>query len=114
MRLNSNSHIYFVDHNTKVTTWDDPRFPSVDVETPQYQREFRRKVIYFRSQPTMRGPIGEVRITVRRKFIFEDSYREVMLQTPNDLRKRLIITFGGEPAFDDMGVSKSVALVHDS
>ena len=114
MRLTSNSRIYFVDENTKTTTWDDPRLPSVDVEVPQYQREFRRKLVYFRSQPAMRAPIGEVRITVRRKLIFEDSYREVMLRTPNDLKKELMITFEGEPAFDDIGVSKSVALVHDS
>ena len=105
MRLNVNSHIYSVDNGTKVTTWDDPRLPLVDVKVLPYQREFSRKVTYFRSQPAMLGPIGEVGITVRRKFIFEDSYREVMLQTPNDLKKRLMITFGGEPAFDDNGVS---------
>jgi E3 ubiquitin-protein ligase NEDD4 len=28
MRLTSTARVYFVDHNTKTTTWDDPRLPS--------------------------------------------------------------------------------------
>ena len=62
----------------------------------------------------MRPPIGEVRIEVRRNYLFEDSYKEVMRQTPNYLKKRLMITFEGEPVFDGNGVSKSVASVHNS
>jgi hypothetical protein len=52
MRLTSAARVYFVDHNTKTTTWDDPRLPSsLDANVPQYKRDFRRKLIYFRSQP---------------------------------------------------------------
>ena len=28
MRLTHTGRVYFVDHNTKTTTWDDPRLPS--------------------------------------------------------------------------------------
>lgn len=49
MRLTSTARVYFVDHNTKTTTWDDPRLPSsLDQNVPQYKRDFRRKLIYFR------------------------------------------------------------------
>jgi E3 ubiquitin-protein ligase NEDD4 len=109
MRLTSTSRIYFVDHNTKTTTWDDPRLPSsLDANVPQYKRDFRRKLIYFRSQPAMRPPSGNVHIKVRRNYIFEDSYAEIMRQTPVDLKKRLMITFEGEPGLDYGGVSRYV------
>ena len=59
MRLTSTARVYFVDHNTKTTTWDDPRLPStLDSNVPQYKRDFRRKLIYFRSQPAMRNQPG--------------------------------------------------------
>ncbi|KAG8795329.1 hypothetical protein FRC16_010111 [Serendipita sp. 398] len=107
MRLTSTSRIYFVDHNTKTTTWDDPRLPSsLDANVPQYKRDFRRKLIYFRSQPAMRPLSGNVHIKVRRNYIFEDSYAEIMRQAPNDLKKRLMITFEGEPGLDYGGVSR--------
>ncbi|KAI9607674.1 hypothetical protein KEM48_003584 [Puccinia striiformis f. sp. tritici PST-130] len=48
MRLTSTARVYFVDHNTKTTTWDDPRLPSsLDQNVPQYKRDFRRKLIYL-------------------------------------------------------------------
>ncbi len=28
MRMTSAGRIYFVDHNSRITTWDDPRLPS--------------------------------------------------------------------------------------
>ena len=28
MRMTSGGRIYFVDHNSRITTWDDPRLPS--------------------------------------------------------------------------------------
>ena len=115
MRLTSTSRIYFVDHNTKTTTWDDPRLPSsLDANVPQYKRDFRRKLIYFRSQPAMRGPTGNVHIKVRRNYIFEDAYAEVMRQSPTDLKKRLMITFEGEPGLDYGGVSRRVSSVNNS
>ena len=117
MRLTSTARVYFVDHNTKTTTWDDPRLPSsLDANVPQYKRDFRRKLIYFRSQPAMRAQPGNCQIKVRRNHIFEDSYAEIMRQTPNDLKKRLMIKFEGEDGLDYGGLARFVpeqALVPD-
>ncbi|EIW85244.1 HECT-domain-containing protein [Coniophora puteana RWD-64-598 SS2] len=107
MRLTSTARVYFVDHNTKTTTWDDPRLPStLDANVPQYKRDFRRKLIYFRSQPAMRAQPGNCQIKVRRNHIFEDSYAEIMRQTSNDLKKRLMIKFDGEDGLDYGGLSR--------
>lgn len=109
MRLTATARVYFVDHNTKTTTWDDPRLPSsLDANVPQYKRDFRRKLIYFRSQPAMRAQPGNCQIKVRRNHIFEDSYTEIMRQTPNDLKKRLMIKFDGEDGLDYGGLSRFV------
>lgn len=107
MRLTNTARVYFVDHNTKTTTWDDPRLPSsLDQNVPQYKRDFRRKLIYFRSQPALRATAGQCHVKVRRDHIFEDSYQEVMRQTPADLKKRLMIKFEGEEGLDYGGVSR--------
>lgn len=107
MRLANTSRVYFVDHNTKTTTWDDPRLPSsLDQNVPQYKRDFRRKLIYFRSQPALRILPGQCHIKIRRENLLEDSFREVMRQTPEDLKKRLMIKFEGEEGLDYGGVSR--------
>ncbi|KAI9267104.1 hypothetical protein EDC94DRAFT_602292 [Helicostylum pulchrum] len=107
MRLTSTGRVYFVDHNTKTTTWDDPRLPSsLDQNVPQYKRDFRRKLIYFRSQPALRPVPGQCHIKVRRSHIFEDAYAEVMRQVPADLKKRLMIKFDGEDGLDYGGLSR--------
>ncbi|XBW37541.1 hypothetical protein QEN19_003121 [Hanseniaspora menglaensis] len=107
MRLTNTARIYFVDHNTKTTTWDDPRLPSsLDQNVPQYKRDFRRKVIYFRSQPALRILPGQCLIKVQRSNIFEDAYQEIMRQSPEDLKKRLMIEFDGEEGVDYGGVSR--------
>ncbi|RUP50997.1 hypothetical protein BC936DRAFT_136672 [Jimgerdemannia flammicorona] len=107
MRLTSTARVYFVDHNTKTTTWDDPRLPSsLDQNVPQYKRDFRRKLIYFRSQPALRPVPGQCHIKVRRSHIFEDAYAEVMRQSPAELKKRLMIKFDGEDGLDYGGLSR--------
>jgi E3 ubiquitin-protein ligase NEDD4 len=107
MRLTSTARVYFVDHNTKTTTWDDPRLPSsLDQNVPQYKRDFRRKLIYFRSQPALRSNTGQCHVKVSRDNIFEGSYTEIMRQSPNDLKKRLMIKFEGEDGLDYGGLSR--------
>ena len=111
MRLTNTARVYFVDHNTKTTTWDDPRLPSsLDQNVPQYKRDFRRKLIYFRSQPALRILSGQCHVKVRRDHIFEDSYADIMRQTPTDLKKRLMIKFDGEDGLDYGGLSRSVTI----
>ena len=105
MCFTSNGRVFFVDHHTKTTTWDDPRLPStLDANIPQYKRDFTRKLFYFRSQPVMRAQPGSYWITVRRNHIFEDSYAEIMRQTPSDLKKRLMVDFDSKDGFDYGGL----------
>ncbi|KAG8168790.1 hypothetical protein KVR01_001539 [Diaporthe batatas] len=107
MRLTNTARVYFVDHNTKTTTWDDPRLPSsLDQNVPQYKRDFRRKLIYFRSQPAMRILSGQCHIKIRRSHIFEDSFAEISRQSATDLKKRLMIKFDGEDGLDYGGLSR--------
>ncbi|KAJ2315603.1 NEDD4 E3 ubiquitin-protein ligase [Coemansia sp. RSA 2704] len=107
MRLTAQGRVYFVDHNTKTTTWDDPRLPSnLDQNVPQYKRDFRRKYIYFRSQAAMRPVPGQCHIKVARNSIFEHSYNEVMRVPVSELKKRLMIKFDGEDGLDYGGVSR--------
>ena len=109
MRLTNTARVYFVDHNTKTTTWDDPRLPSsLDQNVPQYKRDFRRKLIYFRSQPALRILSGQCHVKVRRSHIFEDSYAEIMRASASDLKKRLMIKFDGEDGLDYGGLSRYV------
>ncbi|WAR52221.1 hypothetical protein PtB15_1B662 [Puccinia triticina] len=83
----------------------DPRLPSsLDQNVPQYKRDFRRKLIYFRSQPALRPNSGLCHVKIRRSHIFEDSYAEIMRQQANDLKKRLMIKFDGEDGLNYGGV----------
>src|SRR6266702_6346789 len=55
MRITSMRPIYFVDHNTCTTTWDNLWLPSmVDTDVPRYKRDYWWKTLSFRSQPAMR------------------------------------------------------------
>lgn len=107
MRKNEKGRIYFVDHNTKITTWDDPRIPSaLDENVPQYKRDFRRKFIYFKSQPRMKQINGTLKLEIKRESLFEDAYRIIMGCTPNELKQRLNIKFIGEEGLDYGGLSR--------
>ncbi|KDQ51192.1 hypothetical protein JAAARDRAFT_534576 [Jaapia argillacea MUCL 33604] len=108
MRLTSTGKIYFVDHNTRTTTFDDPRLPSsLETNAPQYQRDYRRKVVYFRAQPGLKVREGTVDVKVRRNMVFEDSFGAVMaFGDGEELKKRLMIRFEGEEGLDYGGVSR--------
>lgn len=107
MRVTNTGRIYFVDHTSKITTWDDPRLPSaVDQSVPQYKRDFRRKLVYFRSQALVRPIPGQVHLVIRRESIFEDSFTELMRYAPMELKKRLMIKFQGEEGLDYGGLSR--------
>ncbi|KAI0319606.1 hypothetical protein OF83DRAFT_1281822 [Amylostereum chailletii] len=108
MRMTSTRRVYYVDHNTRTTTWDDPRLPSsVDADAPQYKRDYRRKQVYFRSQPAMRLITeSKAEVRLRRGWVFEDSFASVMRLRPEDLKKRLMVRFEGEDGLDYGGVSR--------
>ncbi|KAI9353766.1 hypothetical protein BDR26DRAFT_14525 [Obelidium mucronatum] len=106
MRITNTNRIYFVDHSSKITTWDDPRMPSNDANVPQYKRDFRKKVVYFRSQPSMRMHPGNCHLTIRRSHLFEDAFAEIMRHPAMDLKKKLMIKFHGEDGLDYGGLSR--------
>ncbi|KIJ17833.1 hypothetical protein PAXINDRAFT_167790 [Paxillus involutus ATCC 200175] len=107
MRLTSTGRVYFVDHNTRTTTWDDPRLPTnLDASAPQYKRDYRRKVIYFRSQPSMRMKEGKCELKLRRSRVLEDSFAAAMRMRGDDMKKRMVIRFEGEDGLDYGGVSR--------
>ncbi|ORX82300.1 HECT-domain-containing protein [Anaeromyces robustus] len=107
MRRNNKGRIYYVDHNTKTTTWDDPRLPSaLDENVPQYKRDYRRKLIYFRSQAKMKQNAGTLKIEVNRKKLFEDAYRIIMSYTPDELKQKIQIKFIGEEGLDYGGLTR--------
>lgn len=112
MRMTSTSRVYFVDHNTRTTSWDDPRAPSqLDANAPQYKRDYRRKVVYFRAQPKMRIKDGKCELKLRRGRVLEDSFTAVMRMSGEDLKRRLMIKFEGEDGLDYGGVSRSAYFV---
>lgn len=78
-------------------------------DVPQYKRDFRRKLVYFRSQHQMKVDQGQCHIAVRRANIFEDSYDAISRLTASDLKRRLMIKFQGEEGLDYGGVSRFVA-----
>jgi E3 ubiquitin-protein ligase NEDD4 len=107
--MTSGNRIYFVDHNTRTTSWDDPRLPSsADPNAPQYKRDYRRKVVYFRTQPPMREVPGKCDLKIRRGRVLEDSFSGIMRLGKDELRRRLMVRFEGEDGLDYGGVSRQV------
>ena len=109
MRLTSMARVYFIDNNTKTSTWDDPRLSlSPDVNVPAVpQCKPDRKLNHFRSKPAIRPQPKNRQINVQRNHIFEDSYAETVRQTPNDRKKRPI-KFEGEDESDSGGPARFV------
>ena len=107
MRVHADNRIYFVDHITHSTTWDDPRLPSsVDANVPEYKRNFQQKLAYFRSQKELRQCAGQVFIDVKRPTILSDSFEQFMRVNPEDLKKKLTIRFEGVAGLDYGGVAR--------
>lgn len=107
IRLDDSGRVYFADHIHQTTSWDDPRLPSsADASAPAYQRDFQRKLTFFRSQPEMRLRKGKVNIDIRRESVFEDSYDRIMKMSSEELKQRLNIRFDGEEGLDYGGVAR--------
>lgn len=105
MRLTNKGKVYFVDHNTRTTTWEDPRLPSnADKNAPKYKRDFRNKLVALSA--SIRKEPGTTNITVRRENIFEDAFTIIGGLQPRDLKKKLMIKFHGEEGLDFGGVSR--------
>lgn len=99
--------VYFVDHNTKTTTFQDPRKVNGQYGVPAtYERSFRWKLTQFRYLCLYNALPSHIKIQVSRSNIFEDSFHAIMRVPPHELRRRLFITFRGEEGLDYGGIAR--------
>lgn len=109
-RVHSDGRIFFIDHNTRTTQWEDPRLsnPNIAGQAVPYSRDYKQKYEYFKSQ--LRKPTNvpnKFEIKVRRTSILEDSYRIINSVTKTDLLKtKLWIEFEGEAGLDYGGLAR--------
>ncbi|XP_076322509.1 E3 ubiquitin-protein ligase Nedd-4-like isoform X2 [Tachypleus tridentatus] len=89
-RVHTDGRIFFIDHNTRTTQWEDPRL----------------------SNPNIAGPSNvpnKFEIKVSRSSILEDAYRIVSSVSRVDLLKtKLWIEFDGEEVLDYGGASREM------
>ncbi|XP_072134563.1 E3 ubiquitin-protein ligase NEDD4-like isoform X1 [Mobula birostris] len=109
-RVHSDGRVFYIDHNTKATQWEDPRFQNVAITGPAvpYSRDYKQKYDYFRKKlrkPTD-GP-NRFEMKLRRNTILEDSYRKIMsVKRVEFLKARLWIEFDSEKGLDYGGVAR--------
>ena len=77
-RVHTDGRIFFIDHNSRATQWDDPRMTDEKIAGPAipYNRDYKRKYDYLKTQ--MKKPSNvptKFEIKVRRQHVMEDSYR---------------------------------------
>ncbi|CAD5113695.1 DgyrCDS2857 [Dimorphilus gyrociliatus] len=107
-RIHTDGRSFFIDHNTKKTTWEDPRLKLLNGPSLQYSSSYKQKYDNFRAK--LRKPTNvpnKFDIKVKRKSILEDSFRCIMSVKRTDLLKtRLWIEFDDEQGLDYGGVSR--------
>ncbi|XP_015784242.1 E3 ubiquitin-protein ligase NEDD4-like isoform X3 [Tetranychus urticae] len=109
-RVHSDGRIFFIDHNTKTTQWEDPRLnnPAIAGPAVRYSREYKRKYEYFQSKlPRPSNVPNKLEIKVSRANIFECSYNFISnISNPDLLRTKLWIEFDNEQVLDYGGASR--------
>ncbi|XP_069767013.1 E3 ubiquitin-protein ligase NEDD4-like isoform X4 [Narcine bancroftii] len=109
-RIHSDGRVFYIDHNTKATQWEDPRLQNVAITGPAvpYSRDYKQKYDYFRKklQKPTDGP-NRFEMKLRRNTILEDSYRKIMsVKRAEFLKARLWIEFDSEKGLDYGGVAR--------
>uniref|UniRef100_A0A182TU44 WW domain-containing protein n=1 Tax=Anopheles melas TaxID=34690 RepID=A0A182TU44_9DIPT len=58
-RVHSDGRIFFIDHNTRTTQWEDPRLsiPNIAGQAVPYSRDYKRKYEYLKTQ--LRKPVSD-------------------------------------------------------
>ncbi len=115
MRITVDGTRYFVDHNTRTTTFQDPR-PGAALANGsakgaygvpvQYERSFRWKLSQFRYLCQSNALPNHIKLSVYRTTLFEDSFHQLMRLPAYELRRRLYIIFRGEEGLDYGGVAR--------
>jgi E3 ubiquitin-protein ligase HUWE1 len=71
--------------------------------------DFDNKRAYFRSrirQQHEQQHYAPLRICVRRAYLLEDSYNQLRMRTPDELKGRLTVQFQGEEGIDAGGLTR--------
>uniref|UniRef100_A0A8D9DP29 E3 ubiquitin-protein ligase n=3 Tax=Cacopsylla melanoneura TaxID=428564 RepID=A0A8D9DP29_9HEMI len=109
-RVHTDGRIFFIDHNTRTTQWEDPRLSNPQIAGPAipYSRDYKRKYEYLKSQ--LRKPSNvpnKFEMKIRRNNILEDSYRIVSsVNRVEHLKTKLWIEFEGEVGLDYGGLAR--------
>ncbi|KAJ7410789.1 NEDD4-like E3 ubiquitin-protein ligase WWP1 [Willisornis vidua] len=124
-RVDSNERVYFVNHNTKTTQWEDPRTQGLQNEDPlpegweiRYTREGVRYFVDHNTRTTtFNDPrTGKSSVNKGPQIAYERSFRwklahfrylcQIMALKPYDLRRRLYVIFRGEEGLDYGGLAR--------
>ncbi|XP_066540780.1 E3 ubiquitin-protein ligase NEDD4 isoform X2 [Hoplias malabaricus] len=109
-RIHTDGRIFYIDHNTKTTQWEDPRLQNSAITGPAvpYSRDYKQKYEYFRKKLKKPADIpNRFEMSVRRNAVLEDSYRRILsVKRPDLLKARLWIEFAGEKGLDYGGVAR--------
>ncbi|KAI2653321.1 E3 ubiquitin-protein ligase NEDD4 [Labeo rohita] len=109
-RVHSDGRIFYIDHNTKNTQWEDPRLQNSAITGPAvpYSRDYKQKYEYFRKKLKKPSDIpNRFELNVRRNAVLEDSYLRILSVKRSDLLKaRLWVEFEGEKGLDYGGVAR--------
>ncbi|XP_037933610.1 E3 ubiquitin-protein ligase Nedd-4-like isoform X2 [Teleopsis dalmanni] len=109
-RMHTDGRVFYIDHNTRTTQWEDPRLsnPNIAGQAVPYSRDYKQKYEYFKSH--LRKPTNvpnKFEIRIRRTSILEDSYRIISSVTKTDLLKtKLWVEFEGETGLDYGGLAR--------
>ncbi|EGC31458.1 hypothetical protein DICPUDRAFT_39910 [Dictyostelium purpureum] len=84
---------------------------SVLAKVPKFL-DFDNKRTYFRAYfNSKKERVGTIRLKVRRNHIFEDSYNQLRMRSPEELKGKLNIQFSGEEGLDAGGLLREWYLV---
>ncbi|XP_011311029.1 E3 ubiquitin-protein ligase Nedd-4 isoform X2 [Fopius arisanus] len=109
-RVHTDGRIFFIDHNTRTTQWEDPRMSNPQIAGPAvpYSRDYKLKYEYLKSQ--LRKPSSvpnKFEIKVGRSNILEDSYRIISsVNRVEILKTKLWVEFEGEVGLDYGGLAR--------
>ncbi|XP_037545627.1 E3 ubiquitin-protein ligase NEDD4a isoform X2 [Nematolebias whitei] len=109
-RVHTDGRIFYIDHNTRNTQWDDPRLqtPAITGPVVPYSRDYKQKYEYFRKKLKKPADIpNRFEMKLKRSTVLEDSYRRILaVKRPDLLKARLWVEFDGEKGLDYGGVAR--------
>ncbi|CAF0862952.1 unnamed protein product [Rotaria sordida] len=97
--------IYFLDHNTNTKTFRDPRL-ECNISNVKTRRSLPYKIRQFRYLCSTNATNGQLKLTIRRDRLFNDSFNHIVQFQSSELRRRLYLSFKHEEALDYGGVAR--------